>query len=81
MLSHEGSWRDLQGRDGLRDLPECGIVLKYSVLPSAHTKKVVVEGKDELDATSCYKALLSIKREHRALAAIFKCKVLITVQY
>ena len=27
MLSHEGSWRDLQGRDDLRDVSECGIVL------------------------------------------------------
>ena len=49
--------------------------------PHAHTKEVGVEGKDELDSTSCYKALLFIKREHRALATKFKCKVLNTVQY
>ena len=49
--------------------------------PHAHTKEVGVEGKDELDATSCYKVLLSIKREHRALATKLKCRVLNNVKY
>ena len=39
---------DLQGRDDLRDVPECGIVLKYSVLFMPHMptqRKLELKGK------------------------------------